>query len=59
MFNIQNYDTPANAQLTINSGNVTVNGVAVPAIATAAGSLTQLAQGQTPRQMQFGLRFIF
>ena len=59
VFNIQNYDTPANAQLTINSGTVPVNGVPVPAIATAAGSLTQLAQGSTPRQMQFGLRFIF
>lgn len=59
VFNIQNYDTPANAQLTINSGTTTANGVTVPAIATAAGSLTQLAQGQTPRQMQFGLRFIF
>lgn len=51
VFNIQNYDTPANAQLTINSSNT--------AIATGSGRLTQLAQGQTPRQMQFGLRFIF
>jgi len=31
----------------------------VPAIATGAGKITTLAQGTTPRQLQFGLRFIF
>ena len=60
VFNIQNYDTPANAQLTINSGTVNVPGVGtVPAIATGAGKITTLAQGTTPRQFQFGLRFVF
>jgi len=60
VFNIQNYDTPANAQLTINSGTVNVPGVGtVPAIATGAGKITTLAQGTTPRQLQFGLRFVF
>jgi hypothetical protein len=51
IFNIQNYDTPAQAQLIINS-NATQ-------IAANAGRITSLAQGTTPRQMQFGLRFVF
>ena len=51
VFNIQNYDTPAQAQLIINS-NATQ-------IAANAGRITSLAQGTTPRQMQFGLRFVF
>src|SRR5215467_5961339 len=49
VFNIQNYDVPAT--LTINS-NATQ-------IAAGAGRVNGLAQGTTPRQMQFGLRFVF
>ena len=51
VFNIQNYDTPAQAQLIINSNSTL--------IAANAGRITSLAQGTTPRQLQFGLRFVF
>lgn len=51
VFNIQNWDTPANANLTLNS-NAT-------SIAANVGRITTLAQGTTPRQMQFGIRFVF
>jgi hypothetical protein len=51
VFNIQNWDTPANANLTINS-NAT-------AIAPNVGRISNLAQGTTPRQIQFGLRLTF
>jgi hypothetical protein len=43
VFNIQNWDVPAN--LTLNAAN--------------PGRITALAQGTTPRQIQFGLRFVF
>lgn len=49
VFNIQAYDVPSS--LTINS-NATQ-------IAANAGRVTGLAQGVTPRQLQFGLRFTF
>ena len=51
VFNVINWDAPANANLTINS-NAT-------AIAPNVGRVTGLAQGTTPRQIQFGLRFVF
>jgi hypothetical protein len=43
VFNIQNWDVPST--LTINAAN--------------PGRITALAQGTTPRQIQFGLRFVF
>jgi hypothetical protein len=49
VFNIQNYDVPSS--LTINT-NAT-------SIASGAGRVTSLAQGTTPRQLQFGIRFNF
>ena len=51
VFNIQNYDTPANANLTVNTNATT--------IAANVGRISTLAQGTTPRQLQFGLRFVF
>ncbi len=51
VFNIQNWETPANANLTINSS--------ATAIAASVGKITGLAQGTTPRQIQFGLRIIY
>jgi hypothetical protein len=57
VFNIQNYGVPAN--LTVNSGTTTVNGVAVPAITAGSGRITGLAQSQQPRQLQFGLQLVF
>ncbi|MCI0391371.1 MAG: TonB-dependent receptor [Acidobacteria bacterium] len=49
VFNVQNYDVPS--ALTINT-NATQ-------IAANVGRITALAQGTTPRQLQFGLRFTF
>lgn len=49
VFNIQNYDVPS---------VVTVNSNATQ-IAANVGRVTALAQGTTPRQLQFGLRFVF
>jgi Carboxypeptidase regulatory-like domain/TonB dependent receptor len=51
VFNIQNWDTPANANLTINTNATT--------IAASVGKISNLAQGTTPRQIQFGLRLIY
>jgi hypothetical protein len=51
VFNIQNWETPANANLTLNSS--------ATAIAPNVGKITGLAQGTTPRQIQFGLRLIY
>src|SRR6267142_2840009 len=48
IFNIINWDAPANANFTINS-NAT-------AIAPNVGKVTGLAQGTNPRQIQFGIR---
>jgi hypothetical protein len=49
IFNVQNWEAPS--QVTINSSGTTING--------KAGQITSLAQGTTPREMQFGLRFVF
>ena len=51
VFNIQNWDTPANANLTINSS--------ATAIAAGVAKISNLAQGTTPRQIQFGARLVF
>ena len=51
VFNIQNWDTPANGNLTLNSSGST--------IAASVGKVSNLAQGTTPRQIQFGIRLIF
>jgi hypothetical protein len=51
VFNIQNWGPPANANLTINTNATT--------IAASVGKITGLAQGTTPRQIQFGLRLIY
>lgn len=49
LFNIQNYDVPSS--LTVNSS--------ATQIASGVGRVSSLAQGTTPRQLQFGIRFIF
>jgi hypothetical protein len=49
VFNIQNWETPTN--LTINTNATT--------IATNVGRINSLAAGTNPRQIQFGLRFMF
>lgn len=49
VFNIQNLETPS--AVTINSSG--------SLIAAGAGRVTSLAQGTTPRQIQFGIRFLF
>jgi len=49
VFNVQNWEAPS--QVTINSSGTTIN--------AKAGQITGLAQGTTPREMQFGLRFVF
>jgi hypothetical protein len=51
VFNIQNWDTPANANLTVNSS--------ATAIAAGVGKISNLAQGTTPRQIQFGIRLSY
>jgi hypothetical protein len=51
VFNIQNWDTPANANLTLNTNATT--------IAAGVGKISNLAQGTTPRQIQFGIRLTF
>ena len=51
LFNIQNWDTPANGNLTLNSSGST--------IAASVGKISNLAQGTTPRQIQFGIRLTF
>ena len=51
VLNIQNWDTPANANLTINSNSTT--------IANNVGKITGLAQGTNPRQIQFGIRLVY
>ncbi len=49
VFNIQSWDVPST--VTINSSGST--------IAAGVGRITSLAQGKTPRQIQFGLRLVF
>jgi Carboxypeptidase regulatory-like domain/TonB dependent receptor-like, beta-barrel len=51
VFNIQNWDVPANGNLTLNTNATT--------IAANVSRITSLAQGTTPRQIQFGIRFNF
>lgn len=51
VFNRQNWDTPANANLTLNTNATT--------LAAGVGRISGLAQGTTPRQLQFGIRFVF
>ena len=51
LFNIQNWDTPANANLTVNSS--------ATAIAAGVGKISNLAQGTTPRQIQFGIKLTY
>jgi carboxypeptidase family protein/TonB-dependent receptor-like protein len=51
VFNIQNWDTPQNANLTLNTNAST--------IAAGVGRITSLAAGTNPRQIQFGLRLMF
>jgi len=51
VFNRQNWDTPANANLTLNTNATT--------IAAGVGRISNLAQGTTPRQIQFGARLVF
>jgi hypothetical protein len=54
VFNIQNWDAPSNnASLQINQGNNPI------LINFTAGQVTQLAQGTTARELQFGLKIIF
>ena len=59
VFNIQNWETPANANLTVNSGTTVISGNTVGVIATNSGKITSLAQGTTPRQIQLGIRLVF
>jgi hypothetical protein len=59
IFNIQNWDTPANGNLTLNSSVATGNLPAGSAIAASVGKISNLAQGTTPRQIQFGIRLTF
>ncbi len=49
VFNVQNWGTPATVQ--INSSGTTIN--------PKAGQINALASGTTPREMQFGLHFLF
>jgi len=57
VFNIQSWDTPSS--VTINAGTATLNGVTYGTVASGVGRVTGLAQGKTPRQIQFGLRLSF
>ena len=49
VFNIQSWDVPS--AVTINSSGTT--------IASGVGRITGLAQGKTPRQIQFGIRLVY
>jgi hypothetical protein len=51
VFNIQNWDTPAAGNLTLNTNATT--------LANNVGRITGLAAGTNPRQIQFGLRLMF
>jgi hypothetical protein len=57
VFNIQSWDVPSS--VTINAGTATLNGVTYGTVASGVGRITGLAQGKTPRQIQFGLRLSF
>jgi len=49
VFNVQNYDVPSSLTINTNATQIAAN----------VGRITALAQGTTPRQLQFGLRFVF
>lgn len=49
IFNIQNYDAPSTVVINTNATQIAAN----------VGRVTALAQGTTPRQLQFGIRFTF
>jgi hypothetical protein len=49
VFNIQSWNAPS---------AVTINATGT-AIAAGVGRITDLAQGKTPRQIQFGIRLVF
>ncbi|HZI62059.1 MAG TPA: carboxypeptidase regulatory-like domain-containing protein [Pyrinomonadaceae bacterium] len=51
VFNIQNWDTPAAANLILNTNATT--------LATNVGRISTLAAGTNPRQIQFGIRLNF
>ncbi|HEX5966673.1 MAG TPA: carboxypeptidase regulatory-like domain-containing protein [Pyrinomonadaceae bacterium] len=51
VFNIQNWDTPLAANLTLNTNATT--------LATNVGRISTLAAGTNPRQIQFGIRLNF
>jgi len=51
VFNIQNWSEPANGNLTLNQSGNTLN--------ASVGKISGLAQGTTPRQIQFGIRLIY
>jgi hypothetical protein len=53
IFNIQNLEAPS--VVTINSSGSTI----ASGLNGTAGRVTALAQGTTPRQLQFGIRFVF
>jgi len=63
IFNIQSWDGPSQtANVTINSGTATLpapDGRTYGVIASGVGRITSLAQGKTPRQIQFGIRLSF
>ncbi len=57
VFNIQNWDSPQGGSNTLI---INTNGVNSPlAVNSQAGVITQLAQGTTARELQFGLRIVF
>jgi hypothetical protein len=49
VFNVQNWDVPSSLTINANATQIAAN----------VGRITGLAQGTTPRQLQFGLRFSF
>ena len=49
VFNIQNWDVPSNLTVNTNATSIAAN----------VGRVVGLAQGTAPRQLQFGLRFVF
>jgi hypothetical protein len=60
VFNIQSWEAPSN--VTINSGTATLpapDNRTYGVIASGVGRITSLAQGKTPRQIQFGIKLNF
>ena len=57
VFNIQNWDAPQGGSNTLV---INTNAINTPlAVNGQAGVLSQLAQGTTARELQFGLRIVF